>query len=350
MLKSFFEKVKVKLNQHFKVKNLVYNLVGLLKINLIISIDDIYNGTKNPKRFRLCVLNYILHWLVCLYHFPLLINDYMYSLINSPFFTPELIILVIFFLIHVLVFKSDILFGEINCNLSPFKICYFLAKDIKLKHKLSEKNYNRLAILLRICMIGLIYYGIPIISLGAIIVQLILLIKGKQLFWLFNIIIITPFYVNGIVLITSAALTLNCLLPYYKIRFDQLHHQIKSIIPNGTWKFITKREGKLLLDLIHEHNELAVEIDKLNMMMRRSVASCFINFSFMKIISLYLMFNTKDLVFKLLAINILGIYLVFGLAISYLLSHQIKSAHQTLKFMNFVVCNYKMEFKLRLKV
>ena len=76
-------------------------------------------------------------------------------------------------------------------------------------------------------------------------------------------------------------------------------------------KFITKRKGKLLLDLIDEHNELAVEIHKLSMMMRRSVASCFINFSFMKIVSLYLMFITKDLAFQLLAINILGIYLVW---------------------------------------
>ena len=161
---------------------------------------------------------------------------------------------------------------------------------------------------------------------------------------------ITPFYMNGVVLITTAALTMNCLLSYYKMRFDQLHHKIKSIIPNGRWKFITKRQKKFLLDLIDEHNELTVEIHKLSMMMRRSVASCFINFSFMKIVSLYLMFITKDLAFQLLAINILGIYLVFGLAISYSLSIQIKSAHQTLKFMNFVVCNYKMELKLRLKV
>ena len=144
----------------------------------------------------------------------------MYSVIKSPFLFHHFkvaITLIFFMLIHILIIKTDILFGEINYNLSPLKIGYFIAKDIKSKHKLTEQNYKRLVIVFRFWIIGLLYYAIL----------------------------------------------------YYKMRFDQLHHQIKSIIPNGKWKLIIKRREKLLLNLIHEHNELVVEIHKLNMMLRR---------------------------------------------------------------------------------
>ena len=65
-------------------------------------------------------------------------------------------------------------------------------------------------------------------------------------------------------------ITFSSWLLYYKMRFDQLHHQIKSIIPNG--KVIIKTRGKLLLDLINEHNELAVEVNQFNLMVRKTIA------------------------------------------------------------------------------
>ena len=101
------------------------------------------------------------------------------------------------------------------------------------------------------------------------------------------------------------------------MRFDQLHHQIKSIIPNGNWKLIIKRKEILLLDLIHEHNELAVEVNNMSMMMRRTIALTFLNLSLTKIVTLYLMFNTKDLVLKFFAINAFVLYFVFGMLLSY---------------------------------
>ena len=95
------------------------------------------------------------------------------------------------------------------------------------------------------------------------------------------------------------------------------------MIPNGKWKFIIKRREKLLINLINEHNEVAVKVDKLNMMVRRTFASTFIHFSLMKIVSLYLMFNTKNFIMKILSINVFALYFVFGFTITYLLSHQI---------------------------
>lgn len=142
--KKIIQKIKVKIIEHFKIENLVFNLAGLFKFSLIVSIgiDEIYLGTKNPKRFKLCVLNNILNLFVCLCHFPPLINDYIYSLIKNPFLPVELVILTTLFSIQVSVMRVDFSLAEINYNLSPFKILYWLAKDIKSKHKLTKQNYN----------------------------------------------------------------------------------------------------------------------------------------------------------------------------------------------------------------
>lgn len=41
---------------------------------------------------------------------------------------------------------ANLLFGQINYDLSPLKICYGLDKDIKPMHKLTKQNYNQLVI------------------------------------------------------------------------------------------------------------------------------------------------------------------------------------------------------------
>ena len=306
---------------------------------------------KNRKRFKLCVLNCIISWIVCLFHFSLLTNDYMFSLIKNPSLPADfniLNLLLLLFLIHASIIKTDFLFGEINYNLSPFKICYLIIKDIKSEHKLSEQNYNRLAILIQITIIGLIYYGLPILLIVIITIESFVVMNTSRVLWVVNE--ITIFFVNGYIVIATGGVAAICGSLYYKIRFDQLNHQIKSIILNGNLKFITKTREELLMNLINEHNQLAIQVYKLNMMLRRSVASCFINFSLMKIISLHLMLNTKDWLSKILAINAFALYFVFGFIITYLFSLQIKSAHQTLQLIHLVVCKGKIKLKLKLKV
>ena len=50
---------------------------------------------------------------------------------------------------HIWIFaiKIEMILAEINSNLSPLKVFYYLINDIKSKHKLTDLNYNRLAIL-----------------------------------------------------------------------------------------------------------------------------------------------------------------------------------------------------------
>ena len=73
--------------------------------------------------------------------------------------------------------------------------------------------------------------------------------------------------------------------PYYKFRFDQLNNQIKAIILSGEGKFISLKIEKQLVSLIDQHNQLAIEVNRLNMMLRRTATAFFITLSLVKIIS-----------------------------------------------------------------
>ena len=99
----------------------------------------------------------------------------------------------------------------------------------------------------------------------------------------------------------------------------------------------------MLKDIIYRHNQLATEVYKMNLMVRRTVAGLFINLTIINIISLHLMFTTKDFFIKSLAINVCIVVSLFCMAISFLLSQQIKSAHQSLQLIHLVVCKYKMK-------
>ena len=67
--------------------------------------------------------------------------------------------------------------AEINNNLDVFQIFYLLLMDVKSKYNLNNQNYNRLTITLRILMVTLIYYILPIVSISILSFEMILLIK-----------------------------------------------------------------------------------------------------------------------------------------------------------------------------
>ena len=147
--------------------------------------------------------------------------------------------------------------GGIKYNLDPLKIFYYLLKDIKSKHKLNDKNCNRLAIFIRIVE---------------------------------------------------------------------------------------------LMKLSDQHNKAAIEVNKVNMILRRTTAFSFVVYAFLKIISLFIIRNMNDILLKFITINIFCIALVFGFGMSFLFSQQIKSAHKSYRLIHSIVCNYKMRLPIKLKV
>ena len=127
--------------------------------------------------------------------------------------------------------------------------------------------------------------------------------------------------------------------------------QIKSIeqsIRKQKSIFIGKQ--KIFLELIHEHNSLAIEIQKCNLMLRRTVAIMFIGFSLNKIITLYVAIYLKHTLIRILAVNVFILLFIFGIGISILYSLQIYSSQSSYKIIHSIVCNCKMSIRLRLQV
>ena len=54
----------------------------------------------------------------------------------------------LFLLVLDCVVKTDTLLGDCKYNLNPLKMAYIIKINIKSQHKLTDKNYKRLSILL----------------------------------------------------------------------------------------------------------------------------------------------------------------------------------------------------------
>ena len=227
-------KLKNKVNEFFFMSNSLNRLMKSLKRYYVTSVtfEDIYYEIKNPKRFKICVLNCIMFWMVTLLMSLFLISDKLYSLIDGPFlprhFTTFLLLIIILIFIHT-VCKTDLLLGEINYNLSPLKIFYYLMNDLKSKHKLSNENYKKLAILSRLTQNGVLDYGAPAIAFGSFLFLLRLSILSNNLAWKFAFIFVTPTLIispfTGALMICLIIVIITC----YKMIFDQINKKIYLI-------------------------------------------------------------------------------------------------------------------------
>ena len=103
--------------------------------------------------------------------------------------------------------------------------------------------------------------------------------------------------------------------------------------------------------MIVEHNTVSIEIHKLNLVLRRSQGVMSMVLSTVRIIILHLLIRFNNNIFLNMMLSIaFCILVVFGFALSYLLTLQIKSAHQSDKLINSILIKSKMRFKLKLKV
>ena len=357
-IKIYFKtKVKItkRINDCFSMKNSMNNLNKFVKKSYLCSIgfDEIYFGMKNSKRFIITILSCITIWMVTLYYLLLIVSDDLWSTIDGPFlpehFRTFMLIFSVLFLFASVV-KTQFLITEINCPSakSPFKIFYFLMVDLKTKHKLNEINYKKLSFISRIIQIIMIDYEAPICLIFVILICIKILVSSNFEFeWFFHsVLIFSTFGFVGFTLpIVYCCIVIFFL--YYKLRFDQINNRFKQL---SAGKIITKAKEKQFIQLIHEHNQISIEIDRMNLSFRLSTAVLFVAFAFSKIISLYLIINSKHNLIIFLMGNIFFIFFFLGSALSYLFSKQINSAHQSYKSIQTIFCKYKMKFKFQLKV
>ena len=359
-ISNFFQtskqKLKQRINEYFLMENSLRKLSNSLKNLYIFSIDfdEIYSGKKNPKRFKLLILFCILMYLATIYDFIMFISDDFWALVSGPHMpdyarTCYFLLFIVFCLVCVV--KTDEILAETNYNnISPWKIFYYLINDLKPKHGLTEKNYKTLAILARFIIICAVDYAISILSILLIGVLTMITVRSKQLFWLIQELIMTPFYIDLIITLTTTATVLIIYYLYYKFRFDQINHEFKSIANRlSTSLFIPKRTELKLIKLIYQHNKLGLEIYTLNMIIRIAVM-LFLCISLILIVTIYLSIHMKDNLLRIFMINMVLIFFICGFLLTYIFSLQIKSAHQSYQLIHSIVCKYKMRFITRSKV
>ena len=354
-IKDKITKSKQKVNEYFQMKDSIATLSYATKKFFIISVgfDEIYNQIKNPKRFKISLLICVITWLVTIWHFLFLISPDLWSLVDSqmlPYHFKTLGCCGTFLLFLCAIAKTDFLLAEINGNIDTFKVLYFLEINLKSLHGLTDKNYKRLAILSRIMITILINYVAPFYSIVGSSFILYVAITSKRLYWFIHIFIMLIPYILIFHTYSAAGSILYIYFIYFKMRFDQLNNQIKKISPNGKLNRICFRKEKILLDLINEHNFLSLEIHKMNLMGRRTAAGIFICFALIKILTLYITIYAKDTLIRFMVFIGFTIFLIFGFGVTYLFSLQINSAKNSYKITHSIMCNCKMNIKLRFKV
>ena len=122
-----------------------------------------------------------------------------------------------------LTIKVDMILAEIQFNLSPLKVFYFLMNNLKSKHKLTDSNFNQLAILSQIVKLGILDYGTPFIGAIAMGLTILIAILSQKIIWILLSIHLIPFILISVIAFSIWMCIILILFSYYKIRFDQIH-------------------------------------------------------------------------------------------------------------------------------
>ena len=209
--------LKSNLKEYLLLRNSLDHLENVIKKFYVLSIgfSDIYYENKNTKRFIICIVNWIIIWLFVVISLSFVLFDKMFSLIDVPSFSQHLKLLLILcttFTLLIATLKTDLIFGEIYYNLSPFKVIYHLINDFKQKHKLNNENYKKLAILSRIIQILVLDLGTISISILIIVFCIkITILSGKLFLALFYTIMIPTFIIIATTGTTTACLMIICI-------------------------------------------------------------------------------------------------------------------------------------------
>ena len=249
-LKSYIKNkisiLKSWIKEYFLLKNSLEHLEYFIKMYYVHSIgfDDIYYGNKNMKRFIICIANLAIGWLTVGYLLSFVLSDEMFSMINIPPISSEnlkllcLLGTLLFFLIGFV--RTDQFLGKINCNLSPFKVIYYLMKDLKQLHKLNE-NYKKLAILSRSIQILFLDCGTILLVIAGTLYMMKMAILSGKIYWFWGI----PIYILIFITFVTTGIAITCVyiifIAYYAMIFDQINHQI-NLISNEKLKFFKKRK------------------------------------------------------------------------------------------------------------
>ena len=346
-----------RLKQHFSMESSIGHLMEVAKNFYFVSIgiDHIQNDAYKSNRIYGSILHLIYFGIFTFFLDLFSFSNYFYNLIKLDFLPSYFRINMSVYAIGftwILGAKIDMFLAETKSNLTSWKVFYFLMNNIKSKHKLSDLHYNQLAISSRMILIGVLDYGTSIMEMIAIGLIVLVAIVSHSFVWILSSIYFTPALLIACVNFSCWICSVFILVQYYKLRYDQIHSEIKSILPeNGQQNVINIRIEKLMLKLIGEHKVISNEIEKLNRMLRRAAGGLAIFLITDRIIVLYLLISFKNNIFVIVMLLCQFLLLfIFGFAITFLCSQQIKSAHQSYKLIQSILFRFDMRLPFKRKV
>lgn len=133
---------------------------------------------------------------------------------------------------------------------------------------------------------------------------------------------------------------------YYKSLFGKINKSIESLYQQPNYLVLNTK----LLRLINEHNYLSNEIAKLNLFVRKSLATHFIAWVMLVHLFAYLVIKSHKFIYKFAwsVVSFGHFIIVFGL--SYLFPLTSISAHQSYDKIFSILIDRKINFRVRLKV
>ena len=337
----------VVISVHHSISDIINYMV---KYNVIsINIDEIINGTKNQRKFYICILNCIFGWLTFFITLLLFMSNRLINLLNNPMILPfnqikQIIFLISTVLFLISVFKTDLLIQEKRNNLSEFKFIYYLIVNNKSKHKLNKLNYELFHLISTFFHIFFIKLGHPIVLSYSISTFIIILIIAKSWFlFLMSPIIIYSLF--AFFTSTNSILSIIYLiLIYFYMRFKQINNQIRI------FGKMNKISPEIFIKLIKEHNEVSLAISKMNLFMNRTIAAFFIVAAFSVDLVLYLFIYTNSLFYKFIFficfLSGFGVILIINI----LLIKISNSAHQSHNKIYSMICKRRLSYRIKYKV
>lgn len=148
------KQIKIKLTDFLLSPQCYFDYINSMRqLNVIsLNINQIYYGVNNSQRQLISLFNYIFIWLsiiiilslfkyynyfICQFHLDHYINPVK----------PRIILLLNLLILTVI--KTDFLIEKWKFNFRSFKFFYYLAYDLKEKHKLNDKKYKIFIVLTR---------------------------------------------------------------------------------------------------------------------------------------------------------------------------------------------------------
>ena len=262
-----------------------------------IDLDEIYFGFTNSKRHFISMMNCIILWMTTLFFLILFCSfdfwNYQFHLTKYYDQIKQLFLLsnVIFILVSMV--KTDIFLEEHYYHLRSLKVFYYLKYDLKQMHKLNDKHYKILTVftrLLHLCGCK-IFFPLMIILSPPITFETGIL---KESF-LIDLLLLVFYYIFILTLaITSSLFPLFLIMSfYYKFKGDQINESIRSIANSDSIPSIQ------LLHLIDEHNLHTIEVHRLNLTVRRSMAVFFVTSAIIEDMFIYLAIYSNNIIHKI---------------------------------------------------